>query len=675
MTLVAGEGTPQQQRASLRALSATPARGATPPDPDDASLPTGWDSAERLQEVRKLVNDHMTDEERRLPSFSRKNLMTLSNWEEWRAADHKQLDSHYDAGTMGKAVPRPKPDQASPSQVFRLVWNRLVKASGVRKSRACLDGSKRAAPWLRMMVQTYSSCVELPCLRAFIAMCVNRGYYIAFGDVENAYQQSPPPSIDCFLEIDDTIDDWYLHRFGRKLDRLKEVIPLFKALQGHPEAGVLWERLITDILINKMKFRNAPHERNIYSGVINGQEVLACRQVDDFAVGALDPSTCKLFIEEIRKHVEAEYAAMGMETSQGVYQRYNGIDIIQTRDYVKVGCESYIDRMLQTHGWESPRSPRDRTSTKIVPIDPSKVNHFMLLDGPPEKSEDAKALAKQKGFSYRNVLGELIYAYVIARLDIGYAVCTLARFASAPHADHYDALKHVCRYLRATKSWGIIYVRPAPLEGLPDVPFAFLEDDPDVPAFPKIERDELVGCLDAAHATKLRTRRSVTGLIVLFCCAAIAWKSQVQSLVATSSTEAEFYSAVTCGKIIKYLRYVLQTFDAIRPGPSRMFIDNLAALHMINERRPTPRARHIEIQHFAIQEWREKMELVMSHLKGVLNPSDGMTKPLGWVLHSRHARRGMGHYKIGSPAGLPPVHSPPTARMDSQEAGEGVGAR
>jgi len=121
MTLVAGEGTPQQQRASLRAMSATPARGATPPDPDDASLPTGWDSAERLQEVRKLVNDHMTDEERRLPSFSRKNLMTLSNWEEWRTADHKQLDFHYDAGTMGKAVPRPKPDQASPSQVFRLV--------------------------------------------------------------------------------------------------------------------------------------------------------------------------------------------------------------------------------------------------------------------------------------------------------------------------------------------------------------------------------------------------------------------------------------------------------------------------------------------------------------------------------------------------------------------------
>jgi hypothetical protein len=25
------------------------------------------------------------------------------------------------------------------------------------------------------------------------------------------------------------------------------------------------------------------------------------------------------------------------------------------------------------------------------------------------------------------------------------------------------------------------------------------------------------------------------------------------------------------------------------------------------------------------------------HLPGILNPSNGMTKPLGWVLHPRHA--------------------------------------
>ena len=70
------------------------------------------------------------------------------------------------------------------------------------------------------------------------------------------------------------------------------------------------------------------------------------------------------------------------------------------------------------------------------------------------------------------------------------------------------------------------------------------------------------------------------------------------------------------------------------------------------------------------------MDLVMVHLKGILNPSNGMTKPLGWVLHSRHARRGMGHYnKIGSPSRLPPLQLSPSARLEGLEAGEGVGAR
>ena len=227
MPLVAGEGTPAQQRAALRAHANAPVPSYTPADPDDTVL----HSPDELLEMRKLSNDHMTPEERELKSFTRKNLMKLPNWEQWRDADDLQLDTHLKAGTIGHPVPRPAKDPNMPPQVYRLHWARLVKSSGVRKSRACLDGSKRAAPWLRMLVQTYSSCVDLACLRAFIALSVNRGYYICFGDVENAYQQSPPPTIDCFLEIDDTVQDWYLRTFGKKLDKFKDVLPLHRALQ------------------------------------------------------------------------------------------------------------------------------------------------------------------------------------------------------------------------------------------------------------------------------------------------------------------------------------------------------------------------------------------------------------------------------------------------------------
>ena len=282
LNVVAGEGTHfSTHRRHVRDLASHASVGYTPADPDDL-VPL---SAPQMLAMRRLQNEHMTEEEKKLKSFTRKNLMKLSNWLEWRAADDKQLDAHFSAGAIGKAVPRPQAEPGRPSQVFRAVHNRLVKANGVRKSRTCLDGSKRAAPWLRLLVQTYASCIEIPCLRLFFAICAEKGLVVGFGDVTNAYQQSPPPTVDCFLEIDDTIADWYQRKFGVILNRLKEVIPLYKALQGHPEAGVLWERMITDILINKLGFRSTTHERNLYIGSIAGHELLVCRQVDDFASG------------------------------------------------------------------------------------------------------------------------------------------------------------------------------------------------------------------------------------------------------------------------------------------------------------------------------------------------------------------------------------------------------
>lgn len=102
-------------------------------------------------------------------------------------------------------------------------------------------------------------------------------------------------------------------------------------------------------------------------------------------------------------------------------------------------------------------------------------------------------------------------------------------------------------------------------------------------------------------------------------------------------------------------------------SPTSLYIDNEAALHMINERRPTPRARHIDVQHFAIQEWREHGHIIMQHIPGSLNPSDALTKPLTPALHLRHCLRAMGHHRIQNPLG-------PAVTLDNDGAGEGVGS-
>ena len=39
-------------------------------------------------------------------------------------------------------------------------------------------------------------------------------------------------------------------------------------------------------------------------------------------------------------------------------------------------------------------------------------------------------------------------------------------------------------------------------------------------------------------------------------------------------------------------------------------------------------------------------EIIMHHIPGIICSPDDLTKPLEWILHSRHARRIMGHYTL-----------------------------
>jgi hypothetical protein len=593
--------------------------------------------------IGRLQTDAMTDEERKLPSFTRSRLKRLSNWLEWDAAHNAQLDGHFDSTTIGKAVKRPpRSANGRPANVLHLHWASTVKTDGVRKARACLNGSKRAAPWLRDMAQTYASCIEQPCMRLFFALSAIHGCTVTIADTKNAFQQAPGPTEKCYLAVDEAIQSWYLKRFGVLLDPKTDVIPLNKAIQGHPEAGRLWESMITGIL-DDIGFKSTTHERNLYRGTLDGEMVLVCRQVDDFAVASVTPRVASKLVTLINDRVTTVDKGIGEITVNGAFSQYNGVDVHQTRDYIKMSCESYIDRVLQTHGWVSPEQHQsDRHDS--VPLSPSLISSLGTTKGPLEGTPEYQTVAAAAGFSYRQILGELIYAYVVGRLDIGYAVTFLARSSQCPTAAHYSALKSVVKYLRRTKSWGLIYWRPAPLQHLPHVPFEQQELDESLPSFPCHPLSELVGYVDAAHATDLATRRSITGLVFTLAGGAIAFKSKVQPTVSTSSTEAELIAAVTAAKLAKYFRSVLTELGFAPTGPTILYEDNEATMAMINENRPTARARHVDIQFFAIQEWRHQGHVVVKRIPTTINIADGGTKALGWTLHSRHARRAMGHY-------------------------------
>jgi hypothetical protein len=196
-----------------------------------------------------------------------------------------------------------------------------------------------------------------------------------------------------------------------------------------------------------------------------------------------------------------------------------------------------------------------------------------------------------------------------------------------------------------TKDWGLIYWRTSRMDSLPVGLFRHLLPDPDLPDFPQVlDPLQLSGYVDAAHATDLITRRSITGLVFMFCGGPIAYKSKIQPTVSTSSTEAEFIAAVHAAKISKYLRSILHELGYTQTAPTPLYEDNAAAILMINANRPTSRSRHVDIQHFAIQEWKANHEIILFHIPGIINIADALTKSLGTTLHHRHVRRMMGHH-------------------------------
>ena len=55
----------------------------------------------------------------------------------------------------------------------------------------------------------------------------------------------------------------------------------------------------------------------------------------------------------------------------------------------------------------------------------------------------------------------------------------------------------------------------------------------------------------------------------------------------------------------------------------------------------------------------------MIHWPSIINPADDLTKALGWVLHSRHARFLMGHFRFVSPSSTTPTHTVTDLSLDT----------
>jgi hypothetical protein len=247
-----------------------------------------------------------------------------------------------------------------------------------------------------------------------------------------------------FIRPDRAFLEWWASKTdGPKPIPPGYVIPVMSAMQGHPESPRLWEWLFNKHLWD-MGLTPTVHKPCLYSGLIDGHHVLFMQQVDDFAVAAPSEQIANHVFDMLNNHLTFPIKHMGL------ISLFNGLDITQTANFVKISSSTYLDKVFQKHlsMWlldhDLPSRPTPLPTTKTF------LTSFLNAKGDPDPTAQAQ-LAQSMKLSYQSAIGELIWAMTTCQPYISYDKLCASQYSCTPHALHYHSIKHILKYLHATK--------------------------------------------------------------------------------------------------------------------------------------------------------------------------------------------------------------------------------
>jgi hypothetical protein len=518
--------------------------------------------------------------------------------------------------------PCPLPPHAN---VLPFLWTYLIKDDGTKKARCVCNGAPSKGTV--MLGPTYAGSLDQTGARVFWSVAAMKNLKVYGADVSNAFAEAPPPVAPLYITVDHQYRQWYKTK-GKGDIPEGYVLKVKRALQGHPEAARLWSVLIDKLIKEKLGLRATTHEPCLYSGKYNGSEVLFLRQVDDFAIACSDESIAKDMIAKINSFMSVQIKYLGLLT------RYNGVDVDQRKEYIKIYNTTYIDKILHGHRTWIEDKP---CHTLPIPMK-SEATYLKALEqaSSPTTPQAQIRLQKEMQINYRQAIGELIYALVTCRPDISFPLIKLSQYSTNPAREHYEAIKNIFYYLKCTKTEGIYYWRKEHNQDLPATESSFDTESQDCEAKYQDTPDKLKSATDSDWGGDTKHRKSVTGFVIKLAGGAIYYKSRFQKTIALSSCEAEFVAATDTAKAILYIRTILEEIGVNQMDATTLHIDNNGALNMANQGQPTRNTRHMELKYFSIQQWVERDLVYLKRISTDANYADAMTKILGRTKFYEH---------------------------------------
>nr|KYP45979.1 hypothetical protein KK1_032476 [Cajanus cajan] len=178
---------------------------------------------------------------------------------------------------------------------------------------------------------------------------------------------------------------------------------------------------------------------------------------------------------------------------------------------------------------------------------------------------------------YRSVVGALHYA-TITRPEISFSVNKVCQFMSQPLEQHWIAMKRILRYLKGTISWGL-HLQP----------------------FPSNSSLSIQAYCDADWASDLDDRRSTSGASIFLGPNLVSWWSKKQTVVARSSTEAEYRSLPLATVEVMWIQKLLSELKVNHSTPIA-FCDNMSTVALAHNPVLHARTKHMELDLFFVRE-------------------------------------------------------------------------
>ncbi|CAI5957122.1 unnamed protein product [Closterium sp. NIES-65] len=371
-----------------------------------------------------------------------------------------------------------------------------------------------------------------------------------------------------FLGISNVRKAWIVRDMASDVDTDTRSARFFDDLML-PDADSLLERVLLEL-----EMMQSESDPSLFIWRRAGKDtVWLLTYVDDILIQSNDEEG----IQAVIQHLKDNFTL----TVNSTMTQFLGLNVTTSRNTISLGLTKYIKQALANYGMEECRSGvRTPISKEPGPQGES-----------PEEVDNQRVMQQ---------VGALLYVSTAGRPDITFATHVLARQASKPTATTVLGIRRVFKYLQNTAEIGLVYGEgDLVLRGYTDSDYA-----------------NEVGC------------HSVGGYVFTLGGAAVSWRTKRQTVIATSTTEAEYIAMFEGAREAAHLRRLCADLGFPQREPTVLYVDNQSAIALGKGEQMSQRTKHMEVRYHWTRKAVRDGVVWLEYCPTTKQAADYLTKPV-----------------------------------------------